>query len=458
MFKKFLTVVCILLLFSGVSFAQDVMTTTNDQQSISTGGTDRLHVINYTPLLGSATKILEILRVNVDASVQTGDWVNAIVGRVDYGSGGSASGGMVAPIVSELSLPPGSIPGGAMYVMDLEVEAESGFIHHANLSYPSAYINVATWGNATAIGEWEANAQLLRTDGFTDATGNMFYKNTLKVLVEGTQYYLPLSSAEGTFKTDDRIEFEVDPDRTGEGTYLFANGLAIGMATPGDAQGIKMEFDYGVSPTLSGSGKGIHGMDIKMTMDYDWDFSSANRNATVRGARIQGYFDHATGDVGGRVMGMYVNARAQGDGSATPEIKGIIGGTDDGPGIVAIEARTELGTDDVVTTPAAVGLLVFHNSKTGSSLDGEYRAIQLQQPLLPTTTGNQFGIWFGDDNNTGYPYDYAFGFSSELDLDRCAHFEADQSASGMSFSTIDGWIRIEIDGQELYLYAWDVEP
>lgn len=245
-----------------------------------------------------------------------------------------------------------------------------------------------------------------------------------------------------------RINFLEDAARTGEGAHLFANGLSIGMATPGDCQGVKMEFDYGVSPTLTGGGKGVHGLDIKMTMDQEWNFSSADRNATVRGARIQGW---SQDDVGGRVMGIYSNARAEG---TSKTVEGIIGGTDDGPGIISLEARTELGTSATITTPAIVGLLIFHNSKTGSSLTGDYRAIQIQQPLMPTITGTKYGIYFGDDNNTGYPYDYAFGFSSELDSDQVAHTGTNLTQSGQ----IDGWIKVEIDGNPLYINCHDAAP
>jgi len=251
-----------------------------------------------------------------------------------------------------------------------------------------------------------------------------------------------------------RTYFLEDTSRTGEGTYLFGDGggsgLNIGMATPGDCQGIKMEFKYGVSPTLTGGGKNVHGMDIKMTMDQDWDFNSANRNATIRGGRIQGW---SQDDVGGKVMGIYCNARAEG---TSKTVKGIIGGTDDGPGIVSLEARTELGSSATITSPAIVGLEVWHNSKTGATFDGAYRAINIHQPLMPSITGNMYGIWFGDDHNTGYPYDYALGFSSELDLDQVAHHNAGFSTTGSG--AVDGWIKVEVDGNPLYIYLWNTAP
>jgi len=248
------------------------------------------------------------------------------------------------------------------------------------------------------------------------------------------------------------IEFIEDAARTGEGTYLFANGLPIGMATPGDCQGMKMEFDYGVTPTVTGSGKTITGCIVKMVMDYDWTFTSANRNAVVRGAMLHA---ESEGTVGGRVQGAYINAKASG---TTETITGTFAASSTSIGLMAIEARTELGTNCVLTTPRVAGILCFHNQKTGSSLTGEYAAIQIDQPLTGTMTGDKYGILFTDDHATGYPYKYAFGFESNLDLDTVAHYEANLTTTAVSTNTVDGWISVDVDGTQLYIWLWDEKP
>jgi len=248
------------------------------------------------------------------------------------------------------------------------------------------------------------------------------------------------------------IEFIEDAARTGEGTYLFANGLPIGMATPGDCQGMKMEFDYGVTPTVTGSGKTITGCIVKMVMGYDWTFTSANRNAVVRGAMLHA---ESEGTVGGRVQGAYINAKASG---TTETITGTFAASSTSIGLMAIEARTELGTNCVLTTPRVAGILCFHNQKTGSSLTGEYAAIQIDQPLTGTMTGDKYGILFTDDHATGYPYKYAFGFESNLDLDTVAHYEANLTTTAVSTNTVDGWISVDVDGTQLYIWLWDEKP
>ena len=299
-----------------------------------------------------------------------------------------------------------------------------------------------------------SNAGVFSTDNKIQSIGS---NNTVRAAYNAGSYAEFVCASDGTadFNNMGQINFtERAIANRGEGVYLFANGLAVGNeGAPGDSQGIKMEFDWGSTPTLTGNGRMVHGLDIKMVMEESWDFTSNDRNAVIRGARIQGWSED---DVGGRVMGMYLNARAEG----TSEVQGIIGGTDDGPGVIALEARTELGTSAVITTPAVVGLLVFHNGKSGSNLIGDYRAINICQPLMPTQTGTMYGIWFGDDNNTNYyPFDYAFGFSSELDADTTAHYNSGFTASGANTLTdIDGWIIVEIDGNPLYIYCFATKP
>lgn len=206
-----------------------------------------------------------------------------------------------------------------------------------------------------------------------------------------------------------RVAFDTNWDRaSGEGTYLFANGLPIGMATPGDCQGIKMEFDYGVTPTLT-TGKMAHGLDIKMTMDQDWDTDTKPYNCTVRGARIQAWSED---NISGRLTGAYINARAEG---TSKEIEGYISG-ETGPGIIGIQARTELGTSATITSPAAVGVMIYHHSKGNAVLTGGYRALQIEAPLLlpgASITGTTYAIYIGEDWGGADTFDVTIGAATD---------------------------------------------
>jgi len=93
---------------------------------------------------------------------------------------------MVAPLVSELSLPPQTIIGGAYYLLDLELDAPTSYLNHMNQAYPTAYINFALWGNATAMASIEDYGFLWHTDGFTAAASNILSltAQTARVRVE----------------------------------------------------------------------------------------------------------------------------------------------------------------------------------------------------------------------------------------------------------------------------------
>jgi hypothetical protein len=170
-------------------------------QSYSTSalasGTVYNTIIDHTQTALTAG-IIEALRVNIDANVQTGTWANAIVGRINYGASGSAAGGMCAPICAELNLPGANQSGGGYYVIDLELNAAENFVHGANASYATAWINCGLWGDATAMGSFEDNGVLFRFDGFTAASGNMISADsqTARVFVSTTARYMVMSQIE----------------------------------------------------------------------------------------------------------------------------------------------------------------------------------------------------------------------------------------------------------------------
>jgi len=257
----------------------------------------------------------------------------------------------------------------------------------------------------------------------------------------------------------ERIIFVEDAGRTGEGTVLFANGIPIGMATPGDCQGMKMEFDYGVTKTSFAAGRMAIGLLVKMTMDEVYIPDATPYNAVVRGLSCQAVSEDS---VGGRVTGAYINAQANaGDGVA--ELQGYWSGATSA-GLVGAHIRTEIGSNDTIVCPAAAGLFIFHRSKASSSFGGDYRAIQINQPQLDapgTIDSTKFGIYFCDDLGTSDVFDYAFGFDTNLDgsgASQICYAEADMDGDLDSQDKVDGWIKVEIDGTAMYIYCSSTRP
>ena len=272
---------------------------------------------------------------------------------------------------------------------------------------------------------------------------------TGKLYKESLEYYI--YGKPTSYISIPNIVFTEDTDRTGEGTCLFANGMPIGMATPGDCQGIKMEFDYGVTPDTTGNGKTATGLIIKMVLDANWDFATNPRNAVIRGAMLHA---ESEGNVAGRVQGAYINAKASGIGKT---LEGYFAAGATSAGLISIEARTELSSNATITTPRVVGLLCYHHQKTGSELTGEYSAIQIDQPLTGTISGDMYGIYFTDDHVTGYPFTYAFGFDTNLDNNQIADYNA-SFATPSAFAVPDGFIKVDIDGTAQYIYTYTTKP
>jgi hypothetical protein len=166
---------------------------------VATTGTVRAGEIVHTVGITDLSTIREAFYVTINSAYVTGDWTNAIVGRIEYTGGtGNASGGMAAAICSEMNLPGATQSGGGYYSMDMEMNAPESFVHGGNDNYPIAFAKYGLWGNATAMASYETNGHLYHLDGFTAAAGKIVSANvlTLTCLIGTTERYDVLSEAE----------------------------------------------------------------------------------------------------------------------------------------------------------------------------------------------------------------------------------------------------------------------
>lgn len=208
--------------------------------------------------------------------------------------------------------------------------------------------------------------------------------------------------------TFEQILFQEDAERTGEGTCLFANGMPIGMTTPGDCQGMKMEFDYGVTPTRTGGGKVIQGLMLKMTMDQNWHFASANRNADVRGAGIQAELNDS---LGGMLEAIYANAYT--DIAANKQIVGEHTTAAYGVGMCAVQARTEIKGAGALTVPHIAGVYILHRRMGAGGVTGDYHAIHIENSQnTGAISGTETGIHF--EPNTMAPPGANFDYGVDM--------------------------------------------
>ena len=162
-------------------------------------GTTRVGNINLVPTVATAG-VLEALRVNITSAVRTGEWTNAIVGRIDYGALGDAAGGMAAAICAEMNLPGKVNAGGAMYCLDLEMNAqENGTVVSG---HTVAFQKFGLWGDATAITSFITNGYFMDiqgvasvTDGFFEevaVTAGVVFDACLKIKIGNADYFIGL--------------------------------------------------------------------------------------------------------------------------------------------------------------------------------------------------------------------------------------------------------------------------
>lgn len=230
----------------------DVSTRNSD-----TTGTIRSAILTHTEGADSLTKITEVMKVILDSEYTTGDWVNAIVGRIDYGSAGDAKGGMAAAVCAEVNLPgKGCESGsGAIYPLDLEIEAPTSYVSDANPATPIAFMKFGLWGGAKA--QVDSGGYLFHTSGLTAGSGKILSENsrTLKVDIEGTAKYLYLSDTE-----DDLGTMVVDSIslQTAVTTAINVSGVCTGNTSNGLLGSAILQHGSYTTPVAHGSITATH--------------------------------------------------------------------------------------------------------------------------------------------------------------------------------------------------------
>jgi len=126
-------------------------------------------------------------------TVQMGGWGNAIKGYLNLTD--SAGGiGTLSAICAEV-LFPDEQQVGSIGILELEAVANTSYVYED-------YTSVILFQLAgTDTSSFQDGAYFLFVGGLSSSTGDMWYNNTLKCRVTGADWYLPFSSAQGSFTT-----------------------------------------------------------------------------------------------------------------------------------------------------------------------------------------------------------------------------------------------------------------
>lgn len=162
------------------------------QSSAATSGLIRTLEVLTTMTAASTGNQIEALASVITANVKTGEWANAIFGKLDYGTDGLAHG-LGSAICAELSLPGSSVSRGVYYAYQTEIDCPANCAMNGN---PIAVMSISVWGNNKTqfddvgllfdIGGVSAGSEKFWDTSASAATGD----NTLKIRVGGAFKYI----------------------------------------------------------------------------------------------------------------------------------------------------------------------------------------------------------------------------------------------------------------------------
>jgi hypothetical protein len=166
--------------------------------SATTSGTIRSGLVEQTMTGAASANMIEAFKVKVVANVQTGNWCNALMGKIDYSTSGFVTG-LAGVVCAELSLPASNAAsaGGDYSVYEAEIDCPTSCDMG---SRPIIVFEINSWGGAK--GEFDDNGYLFDISGVTSGSDHFYYDNTsnaadafLRCRINGATYYMPLSDS-----------------------------------------------------------------------------------------------------------------------------------------------------------------------------------------------------------------------------------------------------------------------
>ncbi|GAG35330.1 unnamed protein product, partial [marine sediment metagenome] len=135
-------------------------------------------------------------------SAQMGGWGNAVKAYLDMAgaTGASGSTGLLAGLCAEIKLPAQAMTG-TFAVLELDLVAPTSFVANEGLGLNCVSFINANLSETFAYAEVDDHGYFLNVQGLDDDTTHMLYDNTLKCVIGTTKWYLPFSSAEGSYTT-----------------------------------------------------------------------------------------------------------------------------------------------------------------------------------------------------------------------------------------------------------------
>lgn len=424
---------------TGDKFAFSKRVDFNISTTEGTGSTVR--GISLTDTVGAALAIHEGIRSHVTSAYMTGSWCNAIVGVITYSATGSAGGGMAAPICSEMNMQPAASSGGSYYNYHsyFHLPAGTALIDSTAFNYAFELYELAD--DTTCFDDF---GEFIRIVGLTDATTHVWFDNTLRIHIGTTDWFIPLSEAEGSYTTQYQIistrttgaSIDLNAPETGIDIGIADHGIHFtGAVTPGDADFSFINVGlYGTALAVAPAGANMFGImhnvsltDIDVAYWYQAYYTKITPAGTSTALSIAG---HA----------LRINVAV--DLEAVYGIQchtNITAGADVTQEVVSISAMVDLGTGDTTTDRVVALQAAITGSGTAGTVTG---LLQVASFVAGGTVVDIDAIVF-ISNQVAVTSDVAVEFDLDGTVTNCFEFNGTVS---------DGWTSGDSTGAD-----WDAQ-
>lgn len=341
-----------------------------------------------------------------------GDWGNAVKGYLNLDNS-AGSIGLLSAVCAETKLPNEAMSGG-LTCLEIElVTPGSGLVYGGPLgSLSFIYARVS----GTQAGVFDDEGYIINLVGLTDETGHVFYDNTLRIGVSGAAWYLPMSSAQGSF--------------TSAYPVVLTNAAALGITSTVTAAWTYPFFVKGTFAT-DVSSHGYAAEYIRQIIEANTDISgTAFVNASVITLRVYGDDSNQTTlSSNGRFSAMAA------DYWTDDKDINVTGGIHS-----ALSGHSIAGEDYTLTIPAEYCCIAAMDFAHASA-------------TIPTTAYSGVYIAGFSNQNMGNAikvHSHVTNFLEIMDNDSIASYSTNTATHGDP----DGWIKISIGSKTSYLWTW----
>lgn len=163
-----------------------------------TTGSLRQAIFNSVFTAASTLNEIENLVSIVTSAVRTGNWCNAIMGKIDYSTAGFATG-IAGVICAELDLAGVTLGAGSYCCFEAELNCPTS-LAGLGVSVPVAFLTGNAWG--AGVAEFRDDGYIFNFTGLGSAAGGKVFdtctasaaSHILRILIDGVAYYVMLQS------------------------------------------------------------------------------------------------------------------------------------------------------------------------------------------------------------------------------------------------------------------------